>query len=164
MEFRGVIRPLVGASTAALAAAALLIGPGSATAATGQEEIGVAATRIHILHASQRTYVDSDRKGAVYTLRLSGSNNQKWDNYASGTSGKFRNVETKLCLGSDGRDVFTTSCALSTTDWKTTSGSPKYIIHTNTGHYLHNDGISGQHLGMKPSRTGATRWSTLATS
>jgi hypothetical protein len=73
-------------------------------------------------------------------------------------------VATGLCLGSDGTNVFTTSCALSTTDWKTTSGSPKYIIHTNTGRYLHNDGISGQHLGMKPTSTGATRWSTLATS
>jgi hypothetical protein len=161
MGFRGMIRPLVGASTAALAAAALLFGPGSATAATGQEEIGVAATRFHIKHASQRTNLDSNRSGAVYTLRDSGSSYQKWDNYATG---KFRNVATGLCLGSDGTNVFTTSCALSTTDWTTTSGSPKYFIHRNTGRYLHNDGISGQHLGMKPTSTGATRWSVLATS
>lgn len=161
MGFRGMIRPLVGASTAALAAAALLFGPGSATAATGQEEIGVAATRIHILHASQRTRIDSNRNGAVYTLTANSSLNQKWENY---TTGKFRNAATGLCLGSDGTNVFTTSCALSTTDWTTTSGSPKYIIHRRTGHYLHNDGISGQHLGMKPTSAGATRWSVLATS
>ncbi len=157
MEFRGIVRRVVGAGAAGVAVAALLIGgSGAATA----NESGAAAAPINILHASARTCMDSNTAGSVYTrICEAGNRNQQWDNY---TPGKFRNVGTGRCLASSGNAVTTLgACSDPRTNWTTTSGSPKHIRNVQYGICAHNNGGHGEAVG--PAACGsATRWSTLA--
>ncbi|ANZ42249.1 hypothetical protein BBK82_46280 [Lentzea guizhouensis] len=150
-------RRFVGTGAAVAAAATLLLGAasGTATATTGQQE----AAGINIKHASVRTCLDSNAAGAVYTHNCNGNDYQEWENY---TPGKFRNKATQRCLGSNGNSVFTTAnCAAGSTNWTTTSGSPKHIKHATTGVCLHNAGGHGSAVGLAACGS-ATRWSTLA--
>lgn len=161
MEFRGIVRRVAGAGAVAAAAATLLFGgvSGAATAATGAGEVGVAADAINIKHASTRACLDSDSIGKVYTRNCeAGNRNQRWENY---TLGKFRNVATGRCLGSDGAAIFTTACTSASTKWTTTSGSPKYFEHVPTGICMHNRGGHGEAVGQAACGS-ATRWSTVA--
>jgi Ricin-type beta-trefoil lectin domain len=162
MEFKGMLRRIAGAGVALAAVGAMLIAPVSATAApAAQDEVGAAGI-INILHASTRRCLDANSAGAVYTHNCNGGNNQKWNNYVVGTSGKFKNVATGECLAAGANSVFTLeSCTSNATDWRSTSGSPKWIWNTPSGKYLHNAGGHGEAVGLKTARADATRWSTL---
>ena len=149
MEFRGIMGRVVGAGAAVAAAATLLIAPGVASA----------ATYINIKHAnSPHRCLDANASGDVYTADCNGGDNQKWENYASGTSGKFKNKKTGQCLAASSSAVFTTSCSSNTSDWRSDAGQPRYIWNTQTGKFLNNSGGHGEAVGPRVGRTGTSRW------
>lgn len=167
MEFRGIVRRVAGASAVVAATATMLLGgvSGAATAATGANEVGVAAAPINIKHASTRKCLDSNVNGAVYTHTCEGRANlyQQWDNYAPG---KFRNVATKRCLATNGSQVTTVraqDCDNPDTNWTTTPGSPKLFRSVPHAICMHNAGADGQGVGQAACES-ATRWSTVAPS
>ncbi|WP_394617068.1 ricin-type beta-trefoil lectin domain protein [Lentzea sp. JNUCC 0626] len=102
--------------------------------------------------------LDANFEGAVYTHACQDRNDhQKWDNY---TPGKFRNKKTKQCLAGGRTSVFTTSCDVAESDWRTSSGTKKRFTHVSTGLCLHNQGGHGQAAGLRACVSGTAYWTT----
>ncbi|MEV6442933.1 ricin-type beta-trefoil lectin domain protein [Amycolatopsis sp. NPDC051716] len=165
METRGMARRFAGAGAAAAFAATLLAGVATGAQAAGaattdtatQGEFGASAVS-RILYASDHRFcVDAWPGDVVQTMFCDGTPTQNWDNY---TAGKFRNVGNGRCLGSDGAVVFTTACTSPSTNWTTTSGSPKKFTHVATGKCMHGYPAAVERVVVVEC-SGATRWSTL---
>ncbi|ANZ42250.1 hypothetical protein BBK82_46285 [Lentzea guizhouensis] len=131
-------------------AAALLLAltPVTATADTG-------AAAVHtIRHATTLACLTTNDRGDVYTSPCTGSDYQRWDDYAPG---KFRNVATALCLAGTGNAVFTAACSSPAAGWSSTSGQPRLFRHVQTGRCLYGSGGQAAPVELRTCST-TSQW------
>lgn len=160
MGFKSTSRRAAGVGAAAAAVCAMLIAPSSATAAPApQGEVGAAAV-YYIRHVDlPHNCLTETAEHEVFLLECDNSVDQQWDNY---TPGRFRNVNSKLCLASNGSKVFTMKCGTPSSTWTTAPTSPKLIRHgVETGKCLTTNTGETWRYGFLVDCGQATRWYTL---
>lgn len=123
MEFKSMLRRVVGGSAAVAAVGATLMAPASAAPAP-EGEFGVNAL-FQIKHPNANNCLDNG-DGDVFLYMCDNADSQQWNNYAPG---RFRNDASGLCLASNGVKVFTMDCGTPSSTWTTTSTNPKLLRH-----------------------------------
>jgi hypothetical protein len=74
-------------------------------------------------------------------------------------NGVWTNPASGHCLDGNGADVYTYPCNYGPYQhYTTTSGSPKYIRHSQSLKYLHANGIVGSHVVYAPTTGTSSRW------
>lgn len=73
--------------------------------------------------------------------------------------GVFENHQYDHCLDGNGADVYTKPCNDGEfQEWRTTSSSPKSIMHAQSLKWLHANGAVGAQVVFQPTKETASRW------
>lgn len=162
MELKGNLVRLAGTGAAMVFGSTLLVGAAaSAQAAQTASVRAPQAVSYQVVNGNnskaclQVTNAHTGT-GTVSLGTCDRSAKQKWE--ISG--GVFKNSATGHCLDGNGANVYTKPCNNGGYQkWTTTSGSPKYIRHTQSkGKYLHANGKVGDLAVFKTASGSSSRW------
>jgi hypothetical protein len=151
VEFKGNLTRLAGAGAALAFGSTLLVGAASSAQAT---PVYYQVHNANNSAACLQVYI-SGSKGNIGLGNCDRSAKVVW----TITGGIFRNPASGHCLDGNGTDVYTFPCnGGAYQDWTTSSGSPKYIRHTESGKYLSARGILGEEVGFESTTATTSRW------
>ncbi|MEV7085203.1 ricin-type beta-trefoil lectin domain protein [Streptomyces sp. NPDC093085] len=159
MGLKETFTRLAGAS-AAIACGATLLAGGAASAQAAPAARAPQAVNYQVANGNNRNAClqvsnTSGGKGDIVLGTCDRSAKQVWRI----AGGVFSNPASGHCLDGNGADVYTHKCnGGKYQKWSTTSGSPKYIKHTESGRYLHASGKVGSEVGFQPTTGTSSRW------
>ncbi|MFS8104434.1 ricin-type beta-trefoil lectin domain protein [Lentzea alba] len=157
MEFKAMLRRAAGGVAAVAASGAMLIAPASAAPAP-QGEMGVTALYT-IKHPNTGNCLAANLANQVYLAECNDTSSQRWSNDSAGVFRSDLFISPRMCLASNGENVFLLECGTDSSQWKTTATNPKLVsLRDEPTKCLHTkSGVVGRFAYMIDCRE-AARW------